>query len=277
MPHWLLQLLGWAGIIGGIAVGMLLIHLLVLFDLRRNAEGYVLLAVRRLKSLLLTVLTVEWLIGIFLYLTSFVWAYFNYPLRLLLAIITGVVCASFPYALEQVLLPKSVRFLKLKRFLMDLAFRLNLTVKYEVSRAIAIYRERDVYDCQSNGWNTGHSPSEVGRILRILYELKKEEIAMERGDPAFLYYDAGRNPWEKFYLLVRYLGRDELQRRIKNPPPTPGEGWDGRERRRLPKGGSKSDRVNPDPHPNRQRCYDNPELVGRIRKRKSWFLPVWKN
>jgi hypothetical protein len=277
MPHWLLQSLAWVGIGCGVAAGMLLIHTLVLFDFRRNAEGYILLALRRLKSFLITVLVIEWVVGIFLFVTSFIWSYFDYPLRLLFALITGIVCASFPYALEQILLPKGVRFLRLRRFLMNLAFKLNLTVKYEVAGAIALYRERDVYDCQSNGWDTGRTPAEVGRILRILYEMKKEEIAMERGDTAFLYYDEGRNPWEKFYLLVRYLGRDELRRRIVNPPPPPGDDWDGRERRRCPVLGSKADRANPGLHPERQRCYDNPERLKRIRSRKGYFLPVRKN
>jgi hypothetical protein len=277
MLELLLQLVKWTGIVCGIACGMILVHSLLLFDLHRNADGYIRLAARRLKSFLITVFIVEWIIGTFLFVVSFVWVYAGYPVSLLFALMVGMLCASFPYALEQAVLPRKSLLINLQRFLIRLMLRLNLAVKYEFSRAIAIYRERDVFDCQSNGWNTGHTPEEVGRRLRILYELKKEEISMERGDPSFLYFDEGRNPWEKFYLLVRHLGRDELRRRIIEQPCPPSDDWDGRERRHRAKRGTKADRLNPGPDPERHRCYDNPDLKNRIRKRTSWFLPVKKS
>jgi hypothetical protein len=276
MPHWLLQLIEFSLIGCSIAGGIILVHALLLFDFSRNAEGYLFLAARRLKSFLVTVLLVEWLIGAFLFAISFsfLWAYL--PMRMLLAVMVGMLTASFPYALERAFLPKKAPSLKLQRFLIKLVFRLNLAVRYEFARAIAICREHDVFDCQSKGWDLGISPKELGRRLRILYELKKVEIAMERGDASLLCFDEGRNPWEKFYLLVRHIGRDELRRRLMNELPSPCDGWDGRERRQMPGPGSTSDRKNQNPNSHRIRCYDHPELAERIRKRKGWFLPVRK-
>lgn len=275
MAAWLLKVTMWAGMLCGIAFGMILVHSLVLFEFRRDAEGYLRLAARRLKGFLVTVFLIEWLIGTFFFVIFFLWDFLPYPVRLLSAVMVGMLSAFLPYALEGAFLGRNAPFIKLRRALIRLMRKLNLAVRYEFARAIAIYRERDVYDCQKNGWNTGLSPVVVGRRLRILYELSKEAIAMERKDPSFMYYDEGRNPWEKFYLLVRHLGRDELRRRIIDTPPSPGHDWDGRERRKRPQRGSRDDRADSDTD-SRQRCYDYPERMKRIKERKSWFLPVKK-
>lgn len=272
MSDWRLDIIRWVTIVCGIAFGMLLVHSLVIYEFRRDAEGYIRLAMGRLKGFLLTVFVVEWVIGTFFFIASVAWIYLPYPVRLLYAVIVGMLSAFLPYTLEGAFLGRSIFFLRVRRALARLMRRLNLAVRYEFARAIAIYRERDVYDCQKDGWETGATRVEVGRRLRILYELSKEAIATERRDPDFLYYDEGRNPWEKFYLLVRFLGRDELRRRLTNPPPSPSPDWDGRERRLNSVRGSKDDRSNLGGSSNSQRCYDSPERIKRIRAGKSYFL-----
>jgi hypothetical protein len=279
MSDWQIEVIRWALTVCGIAGGMMLVHSLVFFEFRREAEGYIQPALKRLRWFLLTVFIAEWLIGMFLFgallfLTPLAWFNLPYPVMLLLAVMVGMLSASFPYALEGAFLGRSTSFLRLRRWLTRLMRWLNLAVREEFARAIAIYRERDVYDCQKDNWIPGVSAVEIGRRLRIIYERSKEAIAIERKDPGFLFYDEGRNPWEKYYLLVRFLGRDELIARLADPPPSPSADWDGRERRLRPVRGSKADRVKSDPDPDRQRCYDNPERLKRIRAGKSLSLPI---
>src|SRR5215207_473573 len=130
MSDWQLEVIRWTLTVCGIAGGMLLVHALVFFEFRREAEGYMRLALKRLRGFLLTVFVAEWLIGAFLFgtllfLTPLAWVNLPYPVRLLLAVIVGMLSASFPYALEGAFLGRSASLLGLRRRLTRLMRRLN--------------------------------------------------------------------------------------------------------------------------------------------------------
>lgn len=262
MSETLTVLAEWVLSVAALLIGLLLAHYIYFSYKFSNAEGYLWPAVWKIKTFLLAVLAVQLLIAVVLSFPVFYWA--SLPVKLLWALGVGVLAAGFPYYLEKLLLPVQNPLRKLERPLTQAFLRYNLAVRHRLAETIATCREHDVFDCQKDGWGTGLEPAEVGRRLRIIYELKKIDIARARRDPGFLRFDESRNPWEKFYLLARHMSRSELRQCIINPPPPPRPGWNGKEDRRRK--GSKADRKQPDPNPNRSRCYDYPELIKRIKK-----------
>lgn len=266
MSESLLTVAKWAAVAGALLAGIVLSHGIYLSYKFSNAEGYFWLAARKIKNFLLVVLLAELLIGFFVYLSVFYWLPFPYPVKLLSAVVFGMVIPVFPHFLEaKNTLPTKNPFERLRRPLTKILLKYNLAIRYRFATAVSSLRERDVYDCQDkSGWGLGLSRQVIGRRIRIIYELKKIAIATERRDANFLRYDNNRNPWEKFYILVRHMGRRELRRCIREPPLPPRLGWEGNENRR--EDGTKADRKQPDSNPDKSRCYDYHELVKRVEK-----------
>jgi hypothetical protein len=250
-----------------ILLGIVLAHSLFLYSqFYKNSEGYMLRAARKLWFFLLTFFVIEWVIGaFFFFLAAGLPQYASVPLLIFGGII-GIIVAAIPTALEHVLLPKTGSTVEtLGRPLTRLLLKLNIVLRYNFAWAIESCREEDAFDCQKpDGWGLNIPPKQVGRRIRMLYELSKIKIAESYKNPAFLQYDVGRNPWDQFYLLVRHVGRKRLREYIKNPLNSPCPNWDGRERRR--RGGTKEDRDNSiaDNEPYRSRIYDDQDRIKRI-------------
>lgn len=246
----------------------MLTHSLIIYrELHSDSQGYMWLAARKIWLFLVVVFSIEAVIGAFFFFVSLS----RIPLcpRILMAILAGIMVAAIPTALELALLPDDAKdpIGKLQKPLTKLLLKFNLMIRYEFATAISNRREQDVFDCQSkNAWGLDLSATEVGRRIRIVYELRKRDLARRRRDPEFLRYDTGRNPWEKFYLLVRLVGRKRLRHDIKNPPPAPCLGWNGSERRKTK--GTPADRGGDAAANSKLRCYDDLSLMERIRAGK---------
>jgi hypothetical protein len=231
MPLWLFEILIWAML----SVGIILTHCLFLItQFLKESQGYMWRAAKKIWAFLFLFFIIELLIsGFFFYAINIGVSYTSFP-TYILAVLIGVLAASTPIVLEQVALPKSgTTVAALKKPLAKLLLKLNVTLRYNFAWSIESCREQDLFDCQlPNAWGLGLSPTVLSRRIRILYEIGKADIAKSRGDTSLLKYDVNRNSWEKFYLLVRHLGRKQLRNYLTNPPEAPCIGWDGSERRR---------------------------------------------
>lgn len=246
-----------------ISIGLALTHFLILYsEFHSDAQGYMLLAARKIWYFLTLAFGIEAVIGLFLFYVGT--SKIPGCPKELLALLTGILVAAIPSGLERILLPEDSTADSLQKPLTKVLLKLNIIIRYKFAWAIGSRREQDVFDCQCpDAWGTGLPKRVVGRRLRIIYEIKKLDIAKRRKDPAFLRYDEGRSPWEKFYLLVRLMGRKSLRHFILNPPNSPGVGWDGRERRK--KRGTRQDRRDDGPGDPASRSYDDAALAKRIR------------
>lgn len=259
MPDWKLVIAGCLCILGGI----ILTHSLFLYSqFYTDSEGYMWRAARKIWGFLLPFFLVEWIIGCFFFLplTPFI-SYAMYPI---LAAVIGFVVAFAPSALEQRLLPKEgTTVAKLRRPLTRMVLKLNLALRHKFAWAIESRRQQDLYDCQhANGWGLRLSWKDIGRRLRMLYEVCKFDIAKDRGDCSLLRHDVDHYPWEKFYLLVRHVGRRRLRQYLRNPV-SPCDNWDGRERRKRI--GTRSDRdSSTDNKPGLCRLYDDEARLALI-------------
>lgn len=120
--------------------------------------------------------------------------------------------------------------------------------------AVQDLKSRDNFQAQWQlGWwdlrlcnDKQESEQLVGRRLRRLYEAFKLEIANQERSPYLLDIAGGYYPGNKLFLLVAYLGRARLRELLADPPPSPSPGndWNGSERRL--RRGTKADRRQPD-------------------------------
>lgn len=146
------------------------------------------------------------------------------------------------------------------RYAVKSLVRLNLFINFRYGYVVQVLRERDNFDCQQGEgyWRTTLEGPQLGRRLRLLYELHKDDIARRKRNPALRKHRYGVNPFQNFYLLLEVLGRrrlHELLLRSEIKAPLPGRNWDGSERRRV--NGEYSDRRAPDPNQRYKRGYDD--------------------
>jgi hypothetical protein len=264
MAGWLFTTTNVLAVLGAI----ILTHwLFLLLQLYRDSKGYMWRCARKIRAFLLKFITIEWAIGSLLFfLTRGLTSYIPVPAPLWACII-GIIVATASTALESFLLPKDNTTLKtLQRLPTRLILKWNIVLRYKLAWAIEYCRQQDVYDCQEpNAWGLNLSRKVVGRRIRMLYEIKKYDIAKERGDPSLMAYDAGCVPPDQFYLLVRHVGRKKLREYIKNPIIFPN--WDGGERRRRARG-TKADRDTSIGNASQEsRKSDDPDLVRKIESR----------
>lgn len=244
-----------------VLIGIVLAHSLFLYvQFYRESRGYMWRAVGRIWPYLITIFTIEWMIGsLWVFLAPAAPGHGSAPTLLFAAlggIVMGTVVAAIPIILEGRFLPKNrMTVEKLQSPIVRLILKSNLVLRYNFAWAVESFRQQDVYDSQTpDGWGLNLTPQQIGRRLRILYEIYKFEIAERRRDPSLLYFHDKSTPWAMFYVLVRHLGRKKLREALRNPPPSPSPNWDGRERRRVR--GTKADRLDPDS--SGSRSYDDP-------------------
>lgn len=247
MSAWFPAAIGLLAVLGGIV----LTHSLFLYvEFYRESRGYILRAIGKVWPYLFMFFTLEWIFGsLYLFLTLNALKYSSIsplPFAAVVGIVIGVIMAAIPIILETRILPKNgITVEKLQSRLVRLVLKLNFVLRYNFAWAIESSRQQDVYDSQTtNAWGLDLTSKEIGRRLRILYELYKFEIAERRKDPSLLYFHDKNTPWAMFYVLVRHLGRKELREALRTPPPSPSPDWDGRERRR--RRGTKADRTHSD-------------------------------
>jgi hypothetical protein len=255
VTDWEFEFVTWALL----SIGLVSTHSLFLVSqFLTKSQGYMWRATRKIWTFLSLLFIVELIIAaVFFHLMGMVVSYSTFP-RYLLALVVGLLAASTPTALERIALPKKgTTVAMLKKPLARILLKYNLALRYQFAWAIESCRQQDLYDCQQpDGWRLGLSPTEISRRIRVFYEIAKDDIAKGRNDPSLLKYDVNRNSWEKFYLLVRHVGRKKLRHYISLPPQPPCPGWNGSERRRHD--GTANDRKDTlEPEGSTHRSYDN--------------------
>lgn len=241
--------------------------LFLMYQFYSESQGDMLRVARKIWIFLVLLCFGEWAIGnfFFLLLPSVGSSSLS---RWISSVLAGVLAASIPIVLEAVFLGKDgVKGAKLQTPLRILVRKLG--PRYNFAWWVETCREQDLYDSQiDNGWLPGLTSTEVGRRLRMLYEICKVDIAAKRADDSFLRFDVGRIPQEKFYLLVRHLRPKWLRRAMTSDLKWAFKDWDGSERRRR-ENLSKDDRdPAPDTAPTECRVYDNEECSKLYRKTK---------
>lgn len=206
-------------------------------------KGYLLKATKNLLIYLCIVVIVEWVIGLLFVFTINRLISFTVDLILsaIISFLIGVFVALIPTALESLSAPQGIQRSRLKKALIDKLEWLNITIIEEYAHTISSCREQDAYDlqCDAESLNIGINEEQIRRNMRKLYEVCKLDIAIKRQDSSFLQRDINSNTADKFYIVVRHIGRKALLRRLKNPSDF--HSWDGKERRR--KTGKKVDRI----------------------------------
>ncbi|HZG53465.1 MAG TPA: hypothetical protein VEZ40_15140 [Pyrinomonadaceae bacterium] len=249
--------------------GLVLTQALRLYvEFYNETDGYMYLAIRKLRVLLTLLCAIGWVFAALLF--HLLSAYFPSTPRVLLALFAGIVVAAIPNLLEIFLLPaENAGSKQVVSGAARILRKLNLAIRHNFAHAKQEQRQADNIACQSKGgWGLNLTKEQIGRRLRIIYEVVKLEIAVKRRDPGFLCYDTGRTPWEKFYILVKHMGRKRLRHCLLQPPDSPGDDWDGRARRKTR--GTKADRHrSTDRNPQASRIYDDEKLMERIRAGKS--------
>ena len=220
-------------------------------------------AAKRIWGILLLFVLIEWAIGSFFFvLLRGGFNYFSiHPA--LSGLITGVLTAFAPTALEVSLLPaEGATVEKVQKRLTKLLVRMKVMLRYNYAHAIESCRQQDLYDIQhTNSWIPGVTSQQIRRRLRILYENCKVDIAEHRKTPGLLQFDVDYAPWGKFYLLVRHLGRRKLRQYLQQDLESPCPDWDGSERRRIR--GTKGQRQTTTGS-TKSRIYDDIDYMRRI-------------
>lgn len=229
-----------ASVIGWSFCAVLVAHLLLVLPLctRRRTDGYVWRAHWACRYLLLSVLVARALI-IIAAVALIIHEGASWAATWAGSFLLALLIASIPESLES--LATEALPIKTARAVFLILGRPNISSLQIVLRCIQQLRERDNYDCQKQRgkWNFNVAPDVVGRRIRILYEERKFELANWKRRPELLEFDKGVSPWQKFYLLVDYLGPHDLRERLRalsmegsDPNGKRGDDWDGRERRR---------------------------------------------
>lgn len=239
-----------------------------------TCRGYLWVAAIRLIPFLAIVFGLQTILGVCLYefvVPRIYVANFIFQ-QTTIAGLSGFLVTAFPsgvmeWAVSSYLSRKDV---KIKQDLEQPVNRLILKV-WVVNRLKAKVQELkslDNFRAQwQQGWwnfnlstNSREAEKEAGRRIRRLYEVFKIEIANQQRKAYLLDIAGGYFPGNKFFYLVRFLGRKRLHQLLADPPPPPQPGcdWNGSERRKIQ--GAKADRKDSEQNSNYWRVGDDEGL-----------------
>ena len=245
-----------------VLLGVIVAQSLALYQRALPYRGYFWPAIRRTFGYLAIAVFVQWTIGLVI-----LHAIPNSisPRGPFESVVVGLVIVLIPNLLDKIS-DQVLTFPAMRTWVVRILVQLKVSTGKRFVAEIVQLRRQDNFDCQHSlgSWNTRADEKHTGRQLRLLYESMKVEISNARRKPHLMRFDVDISPGQKFYLLVAYLGRNELRELMQHPPEFSGLTWKGDERRR--KVGAITDRAAPDPNMGISRSSDNKHLLAQIAK-----------